>query len=354
MTPQARAGWYKDPLARYDRRYWDGEQWTEHVTSRETQGVDPILGQEVAAEVADQPLTPPAAKRAVVPGVSQQNKNKNKKVAREARRAAAGSDRVGGGTLFSEQVLVINQVAKLIRSTLGYAVYDQQGRQLGQIQELRRDLSTKMSDKMRGRGEAQRAYRFQVVDMSDQVLLSVIRPEKWFTSKSKMVVDGPDGIPIGHIVQETTGLLGAAATLLHEGIQTAPAITAAGLGGVSGLLAGSALGGVSARVSSATEKLTTIGHARFGLEAGGQRLGSIHAQSTHEWGFTILDPAGTEVATITKTWAGWAKERFTKADHYVLQIHQPLEHPLRALVVASALALDVALKQGEQTSGSSL
>jgi hypothetical protein len=47
-----------------------------------------------------------------------------------------------------------------------------------------------------------------------------------------------------------------------------------------------------------------------------------------------------------------AKERFTKADNYVVQIHRPLEEPLRSLVIAAALAIDTALKQGTQTSGS--
>jgi hypothetical protein len=36
---------------------------------------------------------------------------------------------------------------------------------------------------------------------------------------------------------------------------------------------------------------------------------------------------------------------FTTADNYVLQVHQPLEEPLRSLVVASALTVDTALKQ---------
>ena len=33
------------------------------------------------------------------------------------------------------------------------------------------------------------------------------------------------------------------------------------------------------------------------------------------------------------------------ADNYVVQIHRPLEDPLRSLVVAAALTVDTALKQ---------
>ena len=65
----------------------------------------------------------------------------NKKVARQARKAGADDGQTGGGTLFTEQVLVVNQKAKVFGSRLGYAVFNQGGQQLGTVQELRRDLS---------------------------------------------------------------------------------------------------------------------------------------------------------------------------------------------------------------------
>jgi hypothetical protein len=40
-----------------------------------------------------------------------------------------------------------------------------------------------------------------------------------------------------------------------------------------------------------------------------------------------------------------AKTVFTTADNYVVQIHRPLEEPLRSLVIAAGLAVDTALKQ---------
>ena len=36
---------------------------------------------------------------------------------------------------------------------------------------------------------------------------------------------------------------------------------------------------------------------------------------------------------------------FTTADNYVVQIHLPLDEPLRSLVVAAAVSVDTALKQ---------
>jgi uncharacterized protein DUF2510 len=36
------AGWFADPGRRHELRYWDGQRWTEHVSDRGTQGVDPL------------------------------------------------------------------------------------------------------------------------------------------------------------------------------------------------------------------------------------------------------------------------------------------------------------------------
>jgi hypothetical protein len=212
-----------------------------------------------------------------------------------------------------------------------------------------------MSDRLRQRGDAIRTYRLQVVDMQNRVVLRMTRPEAVSKStivhrmtrpetvtKSTMVVERPDGLPIGQICQETWGVAGAAAELANTA-----------LGGVASVIAGTPFGGSSSRLNSVMEGLAKVDHVRFGLEASGQRLGAITADSTQGWNFTIRDTAGTEVGRITKTWAGWAKERFTKADNYVVQMHRVLEEPLRSLVIAAALALDIALKQGDQFNGGS-
>ncbi len=40
-TPAIPAGWYADPAGRYELRYWDGAQWTEHVSRAGQQYSDP-------------------------------------------------------------------------------------------------------------------------------------------------------------------------------------------------------------------------------------------------------------------------------------------------------------------------
>jgi hypothetical protein len=40
-TANAPAAWYADPSGRYELRYWDGSEWTEHVARGGQQFVDP-------------------------------------------------------------------------------------------------------------------------------------------------------------------------------------------------------------------------------------------------------------------------------------------------------------------------
>ncbi len=219
----------------------------------------------------------------------------SRKIQRQvARSGVPDTGQVGDAPLFTEPVLVVNQKARLFGSNAEYGVYDQRGQQIGSV----REVDQRLLKKAMGGGGEHGTHRFQVVDMNGRVLLGLTRPAK--VLKSKMIVSGANGAQ-GEIVQKNMGFLGK---------------------------------------------------VRFSLESGGQSLGFINAESWNAWDFNIQDTTKTEVARITKTWAGWAKERFTKADNYVVQIHRPLEEPLRSLVIAAALAVDTALKQGNQTSGS--
>jgi uncharacterized protein YxjI len=91
-----------------------------------------------------------------------------------------------------------------------------------------------------------------------------------------------------------------------------------------------------------------MGKIRFSLEADGKEVGMMNAENWRAWNFNVQDASGQEVARITKTWEGLLKTAFTTADNYVVQIHRPLEEPLRSLVVAAALCVDTALKQDDR------
>lgn len=269
MTEQPVAAWYPDPFGRHELRYWDGSRWTPHVTSRGRQGIDPPVAGSAA----------PAVGRA------------NKKIQRAMRKAGVtGRAQAGGGTLFTEPVLVVSQKAKLIEVNAEYAVYNQHGHHIGSVREIGQSF---MKKAVTAPIDGNRTHRLQVVDPTGRVLMALTRPAKML--RSKVIVRDARGSEIGQIAQKNIGL---------------------------------------------------IGKIRFVLESGGRTLGSINAENWDAWDFNIQDAVGNEIARITKTWAGLGKEMFTKGDNYVVQIFRSLDEPLRSLVISAALAVDTALNQG--------
>lgn len=199
MPATPSASWYADPFGGHEARYWDGRRWTDRVLSGGRNGIYP-------------PTAAPA-------GAAEPT---SKRVEPQARHAGAAPSEPGGGrTPFTERVLVINQRATPFGSSLGYAILDQHGRRLGMVREVRRDPVTKARDTLVGQGHETRSYRMEVVDMEGRVLLAKTRPEMWFTAKSKMIVEAPDGTPLGQVAQETLGLVGGLATVAHAGLSNA-------------------------------------------------------------------------------------------------------------------------------------
>lgn len=261
-------------MGKHELRYWDGNQWTEHVSSHGKQAVDPIQG---ASHV-------PTTARPV------------EKIVQDVAKAGAdGTAAPGGGTIFTEPVLVVNQKAKLIEVNNEYAIYDQNGSQIGAVRQVGQSTAKKVIRVLTSYDQFM-THKLQVVDMHGNVLLALTRPAK--VLKSRVIVQDGHGQEIGQITQQNA-----------------------------------------------------IGKIRFNLEAAGQVHGSINAENWRAWNFNIQDAAGAEVARITKTWEGLAKTMFTTADNFVVQIHRPMEDPLRSLVVASSLAVDTALKQDSRGLG---
>jgi len=57
--PRVPAGWYADPSARHERRYWDGTDWTAHVADGGVTATDQPGGRPAPA--AEHPAEPPLA-----------------------------------------------------------------------------------------------------------------------------------------------------------------------------------------------------------------------------------------------------------------------------------------------------
>ena len=201
--------------------------------------------------------------------------------------SAAGT--TGGGTLWTEPIIVVNQKAKVLEVVSQYAVFDGAGRQIASVNEVGQSTAKKVLRVVSSLDQFM-THKLEIRNATGQVDLILTRPRKVF--KSTVVVENGAGQEVGRIVQENM-----------------------------------------------------IGKIHFALQSGGQTLGAIKAENWRAWNFRIEDATGNEVARITKTFEGVLKTMFTTADNYVLQIHRQLPQPLLALVVASALSVDTALKQ---------
>ncbi|MGW2342053.1 phospholipid scramblase-related protein [Streptomyces sp. NPDC001661] len=311
------AGWYPDPQGTPQTlRWWDGAQWTEHTHAAQApaQPQAPAAGQVPPQQQApaQQQFAPVQQQPQFAPGQPQQPQqfaqpqgpslheqqaqaraaDVQRQVQRQAGVAGAGQ---GGGTLFTEPVLVVNQKAKLIELTNEYSVMNQHGGQVGSVVQVGQS-AMKKALRFVASVDQFMTHRLEIRDAYGQPQLVLTRPAKFI--KSKVLVERPDGSPVGEIVQQNA-----------------------------------------------------IGKINFAMNANGQQIGAIKAENWRAWNFAIVDHADNEVARITKTWEGLAKTMFTTADNYVLQVHYQLPDPLLSLVVATALTVDTALKQDSRGFG---
>ena len=198
----------------------------------------------------------------------------------------------GGGTLFTEPILVVNQKAKVIEVNNEYAISDQHGTQIGAVRQVGQSKAKKVM-RMISSYDQFMTHKLQVIDQAGQVVLQLTRPAK--VMKSRLIVQDGAGAEIGTIVQQNV-----------------------------------------------------FGKIRFDFDVNGQSVGAINAKSWRAWDFHIFDAAGQQVAEINKAFTGLARAMFTTADSYVIKIDRPLEEPLRSLVLAAAVSVDTALKQDDR------
>ncbi len=272
------AGWYPDPHGRHEHRWFDGLDWTEHVSSHGRQTSDGLAG-------PPKPVIGATSPRRVQAQVALHDRAMAR-IGGELRPDLGGPT---SGSLLDHLLVVVNQKVKLIEINTEFALHDPAGNQVGAVRQVGQNGFKKFLRFM-GNWDQYFTHTFQIVDQTGAVILGVTRPAKFI--KSRIIVRDSVGRHVGQIRQ-----------------------------------------------------VNAIGKIRFDIETDGVVIGRLLAENWRAWNFRVEDAAGVEVARITKTFEGVLKTMFTMADNYVLQVHRPLDDPLRQLVFASALTIDVALKQ---------
>ncbi len=281
------ANWYPDPMNRHQLRYWNGTAWTDHVSNNGVQSVDAL--QPRGLDRVDSALT--------IGNEGDPSKIQDQLHGEAKYRSAHVGDVAfqGGGTIFTEPILVVNQKAKLIELNNQYGVFNKDGQQLAAVNQVGQSAAKK-AVRLLTNFDQFLTHKFEITDSQGRVILRITRPAK--VMKSTVIVSDGNDQEIGRIVQDNM-----------------------------------------------------FGKIHFSLQAGGYTYGAIKAENWRAWNFRIEDHTGQEVARITKTFEGIAKTLFTTADNYVVQIHTVLPQPLNSLVVASALSVDTALKQDSRGLG---
>jgi uncharacterized protein YxjI len=196
----------------------------------------------------------------------------------------------GDGTLVGAPVLVISQRTKAIEVTGEYGVFDHEGRPLASVHQYGQS-GVKKFFRAVSTFDIFFTHYFAVHDAGGNLVGTITRPRKVF--RSRIVLHDGAGHHIGTIRQENIFF-----------------------------------------------------HIRFRIELPtGAPVGRLVATNWRAWDFRIEDMTGRHVARLVKTWEGWGRTFVTTADRYVVAIDEPLPEPLRTLTVATALAVDVALKQ---------
>lgn len=194
------------------------------------------------------------------------------------------------GTLLGASILVVNQRPKVLEARTEYQVFGSGGDRIGAIDQVGQSRAKLVARVFTG-FDQYFTHHFEVRDRDGRPVLRMTRPRKLFLTK--LHVFAGDGRPLGTIKQQNV-----------------------------------------------------FWKIRFGVTAaGGALVAQLRAENLRAWDFTVYDTLERPVATVVKSWEGWGRTAFTRADHYVVRIHVQLPEPLRQLVLAAALAADVALKQ---------
>jgi hypothetical protein len=196
----------------------------------------------------------------------------------------------GDGTLAGAPILVLSQRTKAIEVVTEYGVFDHDGRPLATVTQYAQGRFKRVLRVLTAFDQFF-THHFAVHAANGDLIGTMTRPRKVF--RSRIVLHDARGNHIGTLRQENIFF-----------------------------------------------------HIRFAIELPtGTPIGRLVATNWRAWDFRIETLDRRPIAELVKTWEGWGRTFLTTADRYVVRICEPLPEPIRTLTVATALAVDIALKQ---------
>jgi hypothetical protein len=191
--------------------------------------------------------------------------------------------------LLAEDVLVVERFTDLGRRWSDRSVFRPDGTRAGTLR--RAPLAPSPDTASLAAPDPVRNDVVELVDDQDRLVLTLIRPVD--VSRTTVEVRDTDGSDLGRIVQQT----------LRKDVTTYSFLAP---------------------------------HGHF--------VGELRSENWVSGDLRIEDGQGQEVATISRDLAGLDRRVLDRPDDYVVRIRQPLHEPLRTLVVACALSLEVAVR----------
>jgi uncharacterized protein YxjI len=177
-------------MTRHELRYWDGSNWTEHVSDKGITGVDPLKPK--GFDRLEQALT--VGNEGDAAKIAQQVSGTGFRGAGIESAAFEGS-----GHLFGEPILVVNQKAKLIELTNQYGVFTPSGQQVASVTEVGQSAAKKAVRLLTSYDQFL-THRYVINDPSGAPILQLTRPAKLM--KSSIIVSDGAGTEIGRIIQD--------------------------------------------------------------------------------------------------------------------------------------------------------
>jgi len=109
------------------------------------------------------------------------------------------------------------------------------------------------------------------------------------------------------------------------------------------------LAGDGSLIGTFKSRLLTLG-GKFGVyDASGNEVAMVKG-NWMSWDFRFITSTGAELGVVSRKWGGVAKEFFTSADNYVVQVHQP-DSAAATLLLAAGLAIDTVYKEDKGGGG---